>query len=62
MRLIELIYPQVLAVISGRIKLNIEMISKGQMNKNVRKTGIKTFDNISKAINDFLVKIRNIIS
>ena len=62
MRLIELIYPQVLAVISGRIKLNIEMISKGQMNKNVRKTGIKMFDNISKAINDFLVKIRNIIS
>ncbi|MDD3705990.1 MAG: methyl-accepting chemotaxis protein [Clostridiaceae bacterium] len=50
-----------LSSISGRIKLNIEMISKGQMNKNVRKTGIKIFDNISKAINDFLVKIRSLI-
>lgn len=48
--------------ISTRIRNNIEMINKGQLNKNVRKTGISMFDNISSAINDFLLRIRSLIA
>jgi methyl-accepting chemotaxis protein len=48
--------------ISVRIGNNIEVINKGQLNKNVRKTGIKMFDDISSAINDFLFKIRRLIA
>ncbi|HPA54337.1 MAG TPA: hypothetical protein PL138_04490, partial [Bacillota bacterium] len=50
-----------LSSISGRIKHNIEEISKGQLNKNVKKTGIIMFDSIASATNEFLLKIRGVI-
>ncbi len=51
-----------LSSISRRIKFNIEAINKGQLNKNVKKIGIKMFDGISSAINDFLFKTRGLIA
>ena len=50
-----------LSSISGRIKHNIEEINKGQLNKNVKKTGIIMFDSIASAMNEFLLKIRSLI-
>ncbi|MEA4845877.1 MAG: methyl-accepting chemotaxis protein [Clostridiaceae bacterium] len=41
---------------------NIEVINKGQLNKNVRKTGIDMFDYISSKINDFIYKVRALIA
>jgi len=41
---------------------NIEVINKGQLNKNVKKTGIHMFDHISSKINDFLFKVRGLIA
>lgn len=47
---------------SGRVRNNIEVITKGQLNQNVKKTGIKMFDLLSSRINDFLFKIRGLIA
>jgi len=47
--------------ISARIGNNIESINKGQLNKNVKKTGIIMFDNIASGMNEFLSKIRSLI-
>lgn len=41
---------------------NIEVINKGQLNKNVRSTGIGMFDYISSRINDFIYKVRALIA
>ncbi|HYF75094.1 MAG TPA: hypothetical protein VD757_00795, partial [Candidatus Nitrosocosmicus sp.] len=51
-----------LTSISGRIGNNIEVITRGQLNQNVRKTGIKMFDFLSSRVNDFLLKIRGLIA
>ncbi|HPM00351.1 MAG TPA: hypothetical protein PLS45_10745, partial [Bacillota bacterium] len=48
--------------VAVRIGNNIEVINKGQLNKNVRKTGIDMFDLISSRINDFLFKVRALIA
>ena len=48
--------------IAGRIGNNIERINKGQLNQNVKKTGIKMFDHMSSRINDFLYKVRGLIA
>ncbi|HOE57521.1 MAG TPA: methyl-accepting chemotaxis protein [Bacillota bacterium] len=45
-----------------KIGNNIEVINKGQLNKNVGKTGINIFDNISSKINNLLCKVRNLIA
>jgi methyl-accepting chemotaxis protein len=50
-----------LSRISERMKLNIEEINKGQLNKNIRKAGIGMFDNIVASMNDFLFKTRSLI-
>jgi len=47
--------------ISSRIGNSIEEINKGQLNKNVKKTGIIMFDSIASAMNEFLLKIRSLI-
>ncbi|HQE67271.1 MAG TPA: methyl-accepting chemotaxis protein, partial [Bacillota bacterium] len=47
--------------ISARIENNVESINKGQLNKNVKKTGINMFDSIASAMNEFLHKIRSLI-
>ncbi|HOM43855.1 MAG TPA: hypothetical protein PK481_10000, partial [Bacillota bacterium] len=47
--------------ISARIENNVESINKGQLNKNVKKTGIIMFDSIASAMNEFLHKIRSLI-
>ncbi len=47
--------------ISSRIGNSIEEINKGQLNKNVKKTGIIMFDSIASATNEFLLKIRGLI-
>ncbi len=46
---------------SKRIRLNIESIHKGQLNRNVKKTGVGFLDNIAASINEFLYKIRGLI-
>jgi len=51
-----------LSAIAARIESNIEQISKGQLNQNVRRTDIKLFDHITTKINDFLYKIRGLIA
>jgi len=51
-----------LSKIAGRIENNIEQISKGQLNQNVKKAGIEMFDNMISKINDFLYKIRGLIA
>jgi len=48
--------------IAVKIENNIEVINKGQLNKNVRKTGIDMFDLISSRINDFIYKVRALIA
>lgn len=47
---------------SGRVGNNIEVITKGQLNQNVKKTGIKMFDILSSRINEFLFRIRGLIA
>lgn len=51
-----------LSKIAVRIGNNIELINKGQLNQNVKKTGIKMFDHMSSKINDFIYKIRGLIA
>ncbi|KUO72398.1 MAG: hypothetical protein APF77_06120 [Clostridia bacterium BRH_c25] len=51
-----------LSSISKKVKLDVEAIHKGQLNLNVKRTGLKIFDGISSAINDFLYKVRTLIS
>lgn len=48
--------------VAAMIGNNIEVINKGQLNKNVRKTGIDMFDGISSKINDFIYKVRALIA
>jgi methyl-accepting chemotaxis protein len=48
--------------LSDRIQKNVETITKGQLNLNVRKTKFGMFDTISGKINDFLFKIRGLIA
>ncbi len=48
--------------IAARIENNIEVINKGQLNKNVKKTGIGIFDRISSRMNDFISKVRGLIA
>lgn len=48
--------------VAAKISNNIEVINKGQLNLNVRKTGICMFDQVSSKINDFLFKVRNLIA
>lgn len=48
--------------VAVRIGNNIEVINKGQLNKNVSKTGISMFDYISSRINDFIYKVRALIA
>ena len=43
--------------VAVKIGDNIEVINKGQLNKNIRKTGIDMFDLISSRINDFIYKV-----
>ncbi|HYE09745.1 MAG TPA: methyl-accepting chemotaxis protein, partial [Patescibacteria group bacterium] len=46
---------------AGKIRNNVELINKGQLNQNIKKTGIKMLDHLSSRINDFLFKIRGLI-
>lgn len=46
----------------GKITNNIEVINKGQLNQNIKKTRIKMLDHLSSRINDFLFKIRGLIA
>ncbi|HYE84312.1 MAG TPA: methyl-accepting chemotaxis protein [Clostridia bacterium] len=48
--------------ISKKVRLNVEAIHKGQLNLNVRKTGIGLLDGISSTVNDFLYKVRELIA
>lgn len=48
--------------ISAKIRSNVDTISKGQLNQNVRNTGIRMFDSLSSSINDFLFRIRGLIA
>ncbi len=48
--------------IASGVGNNIEAINKGQLNKNVKKTGINMFDRISRGINSFIFKIRGLIA
>ncbi|HOM44086.1 MAG TPA: methyl-accepting chemotaxis protein, partial [Bacillota bacterium] len=48
--------------VAVKIGDNIEVINKGQLNKNIRKTGIDMFDLISSRINDFIYKVRALIA
>ena len=48
--------------IASKIENNIEVINKGQLNKNVKKTNISMFDQISSRINDFIFKVRGLIA
>jgi methyl-accepting chemotaxis protein len=49
-------------IIALKVSNNIELINKGQLNQNVKKTGIRMFDYISLRINDFLVKVRGLMA
>lgn len=51
-----------LASLSDRMKRNIQTIARGQLNQNVRRTGVKMFDMLSSGINDFLFTIRGLIA
>ncbi len=48
--------------IAVKIENNIEVINKGQLNKNVRKTGIEMFDIVASRVNDFIYKVRALIA
>lgn len=48
--------------VSRRVQQNVETITKGQLNLNVRKTKFGMFDSIANKINDFLFKIRGLIA
>ncbi len=48
--------------IAVKVRNNIEVINKGQLNQNVKKTGIGMFDYLSSVINNFLFKIRGLIA
>lgn len=51
-----------MAGILDKIGNNVEVITKGQLNQNIRKTGIKIFDTLSSKFNDFLFRIRGLIA
>ena len=48
--------------IASKIGKNIEVINKGQLNKNVKKTNISMFNGISSKVNDFIFKVRGLIA
>lgn len=48
--------------ISRRIKHNVETINGGQLNLNIKKTGVGLLDDITSAINEFLYKVRKLIA
>ncbi|HOE56512.1 MAG TPA: methyl-accepting chemotaxis protein [Bacillota bacterium] len=48
--------------IASKIGKNIEVINKGQLNKNVKKTNISVFNGISSKVNDFIFKVRGLIA
>ncbi len=48
--------------ISTRITNNIEVINRGQLNKNIRRANTGMFDRLSSKTNEFIVKVRKLIA